>query len=166
MTKISTQTVRKKIPDMSDTVFGGDVFNDGSLVRYDIESLAALINGFDPTNPEYIQRFSAEPIPSYTPVAIIDNLAYKLDASNPLHKYAFAGFSLNGTNVNQYCHIKESGEVTLQGWGLFPNTQYLAGANGTIITENTSNTNFTKIIGYARDEDTLEIIKNSITVNK
>jgi hypothetical protein len=111
-------------------------------------------------------RVSAEPIPSHTPVAIYNNLAYKLDASNTLHQFAFVGFSVNGTNTGQFCEIKVLGEITLVGWGLIPNQQYLAGINGTIITENLSISNFTKVIGYATDSNTLQIIKDSITINK
>ena len=111
-------------------------------------------------------KVSAEPIPSYTPVAIYNNLAYKLDASNPLHQFAFVGFSLNGTNIGQNCEIQVLGEITLVGWGLIPNQQYLAGVNGTLITDNTSISDFTKVIGYAVTSDKLEIIKDSITINK
>jgi hypothetical protein len=111
-------------------------------------------------------KVSAEPIPSYTPVAIYNNLAYKLDSSNPLHQFAFVGFSVNGTNIGENCEIKQLGELILDGWGLIPNQQYLAGVNGTIITNNTSNSNFTKVIGYAVTSDKLEIIKDSITINK
>jgi hypothetical protein len=115
---------------------------------------------------ENLIKVSAESIPSYTPVAIYNNLAYKLDASNPLHQFAFVGFSINGTSTGQNCEIKQLGELTLYGWGLTPNQQYLAGINGTLITENLSSSNFTKVIGYAVTSDKLEIIKDSITINK
>lgn len=111
-------------------------------------------------------KVSAESIPSHTPVAIVNNLAYKLDASNPLHQFAFVGFSENGTSIGQNCNIKQIGEVFLFGWGLIPNQHYLAGVNGTLIMNNISTTNFTKVIAYATDSNALQIIKDSITVNK
>jgi len=169
MTKISSTTIKKKTtPTIEDTVFGGDMEDNGEMVRYDMETLAALINGFNNSeNSIYLQKTTGEAIPSHTPVAIVNNLAYKLNASNPLHQFAFAGFSSNGTSAeNQVCNIIDSGEIELTGWGLIPNTVYLSGVNGTMITENTSDTNFTKIIGYARTSNILEIIKNSITINK
>jgi hypothetical protein len=113
-----------------------------------------------------IQKVSAESIPSHTPVVLINNLVYKLDPSNSLHQFAFVGFSENGSSIGQNCQIKQIGEVFLSGWGLIPNQQYLAGINGTLITENTSNINFTKVIGYAVDSNTLQIIKDSTTINK
>lgn len=109
---------------------------------------------------------SGENIPSYTPIAIYNNLAYKLDASNPLHQFAFVGFSINGTTTGQNCEIQQIGKLTLLGWGLIQNQQYLAGINGTLITNNISSSNFTKVIGYATDTNTLQIIKDSITINK
>ena len=113
-----------------------------------------------------LSKVSGESIPSFTPVAIYNNLAYKLDASNPLHQFAFVGFSTNGTSIGQTCEIKQIGEVYLSGWGLIPNQQYLAGVNGTLITENLSSSNFTKVIGYATDSNTLQIIKDLTTINK
>jgi hypothetical protein len=111
-------------------------------------------------------KVSGEPIPSHTPVVLINNLAYKLDSSNPLHQFAFVGFSENGTSTGQNCQIKQIGEVTLFGWGLIANQHYLAGEEGMLITDNLSNTNFTKVIGYATTTNTLQIIKDSITINK
>jgi hypothetical protein len=111
-------------------------------------------------------KVSGEAIPSFTPVAIYNNLAYKLDASNPLHQFAFVGFSVNGTNIGGNCKIKVLGEMILVGWGLTPNQHYMAGINGTLVTTNYSISNFTKVIGYATDSNTLQIIKDSVTINK
>lgn len=113
-----------------------------------------------------VSKIAAENINSHTPVAIVNNLAYKLDSSNPLHSFAFAGFSEVSSTIGNLCTIKQIGEITLNGWGLIPNKQYLAGINGTMITENLSNTNFTKIIGYATTVNSLQIIKDSLTINK
>lgn len=109
-------------------------------------------------------KIAAETIPSYMPVAIINNLAYKLDASNVAHQFAFVGFSTNGTAVGQICIIQQAGELVLAGWGLLPNQHYLAGANGSLILENNSATNFTKVIGYALNANTLLIKDFSTTL--
>jgi hypothetical protein len=111
-------------------------------------------------------KLAGENINSHNPIALVNDLAYKLDASNPLHQSAFVGFTETSTIIGSPCTIKQIGEVTLLGWGLIPNQQYLAGINGTLITENLSSSNFTKIIGYATSSDTLQIIKDSITINK
>ena len=113
-----------------------------------------------------ISKISGENINSHAPIAIINNLAYKLDASNPLHQFAFAGFTEASSISGNICTIKQIGEVTLVGWGLIPNQQYLAGINGTLIKSNLSVSNFTKVIGYATTANTLQIIKDSITINK
>jgi hypothetical protein len=128
-----------------------------------------LILGLDgklyvPPQTQY-SKVSAENIPSYTPVAIYNNLAYKFDNLNPLHQFAFVGFSTNGTSIGQSCTIKQVGEVTLAGWNLTPNTQYLAGALGALQTSNTG-AGFTKVVGYATTADTLQIIKDYTTINK
>jgi hypothetical protein len=133
----------------------------------------AVQNGFLGTEQEYVRlsigvlkRESGEPIPSYTPVVILENKAYKLDASNPLHQFAFAGFSKNGTLSGDICEIQERGEIELSNWGLTPNKQYLAGVNGTLILTNNSNLNFTKILGFATSTNKLLIIKDYTTINK
>jgi hypothetical protein len=113
-----------------------------------------------------IEKVSAENIPSYTPVAIINNQAYKFDASNINHQFAFSGFSKNGTSAGQMCLIQYQGELTLLGWGLIPSTQYLADVSGMITIDNTNSNNFTKVLGYAISEDTLQIIKDYTTINK
>jgi hypothetical protein len=111
-------------------------------------------------------KTSGENLTSHTPIAIVNDLAYKLDSSNPLHQFAFVGFTEASSLINENCNIKQIGEITLVGWGLTPNQQYLAGENGTLITSNNSETNFTKVIGYATTANTLQIIKDSITINK
>jgi len=113
-----------------------------------------------------IVKVGGENINSHTPVAIINNLAYKLDSSNPAHQFAFAGFTEASSITGANCTIKQIGEVFLGGWGLTPNQHYLAGIDGTLITNNVSASNFTKVIGYATTADTLQIIKDSITINK
>lgn len=164
MTKVSGY--RKVSPTVEDDLFG--INQEDRPTRYSIRSIAELINTLNnATNVAYLQKPTGEAIPSHTPVAIIDNFAYKLNASNPAHQFAFAGFSINGTSAqNQLCNIIESGEIELAGWGLIPNTHYLVGTNGNIILENTSSTNFTKIVGYSRTSNILEIIKEYSTINK
>jgi hypothetical protein len=129
-------------------------------------SLVALINSaLQPEDVGTIEKVSAENIPSYTPIAIVNNQAYKFDASNINHQFAFAGFSKNGTSIGQICLIQQQGELELVGWGLTPNQQYLAGTAGAIVMDNMTLNNFTKVIGYATTTDTLQIIKDFSSVN-
>ena len=141
-----------------------------TLTTFGSSGVATLVNNVL-NIPQYggiisISYLSGENINSHTPVAVINNLAYKLDASNPLHQFAFVGFTEASSVTGQPCFIKQIGEIYLFGWGLIPNQQYLAGVNGTIITDNVSVSNFTKIIGYATSSNTLQIIKDSVTINK
>jgi hypothetical protein len=113
-----------------------------------------------------LTKVSGESIPSHTPVAVVNNLAYKLDSSNASHKFAYVGFSTNGSSLGQNCIIRQFGEVELIGWGLTPNQHYLVGVGGSLIIENNSPTNFTKVVGYATNSNTIKIIKDFTTINK
>ena len=147
---------------------------DGNLVITGVNNkviniapaLLTLINSaLQPEDENTLEKVSAENIPSHTPIAIINNQAYKFDASNINHQFAFAGFSKNGTTTGQTCLIQQQGEIELVGWGLTPNQQYLAGTSGAIVVDNTTLNNFTKVLGYATTMDTLQIIKDFSSVN-
>lgn len=101
---------------------------------------------------------SAEFIPAYTPVAIINNYAYKLDSLNTNHVLAFYGFSKNESFIGEICIVSIMGEIEKIGWGLIPNTKYLAGPNGTMLIINNVIGSFNKVIGYAISENKLKII--------
>ena len=147
---------------------------DGNLVITGVNNkviniapaLLSLINSaLQPEDENTIEKVSAENIPSHTPIAIVNNQAYKFDASNINHQFAFAGFSKNGTISGQTCLIQQQGEIELIGWGLIPNQQYLAGTAGAIVVDNITLNNFTKVLGYATTTDTLQIIKDFSSVN-
>ena len=147
---------------------------DGNLVITGVNNkviniapaLLSLINSaLQPEDENTIEKVSAENIPSHTPIAIVNNQAYKFDASNINHQFAFAGFSKNGTIIGQTCLIQQQGEIELVGWGLIPNQQYLAGTSGAIVVDNITLNNFTKVLGYATTTDTLQIIKDFSSVN-
>ena len=147
---------------------------DGNLVITGVNNkviniapaLLSLINSaLQPEDENTIEKVSAENIPSHTPIAIVNNQAYKFDASNINHQFAFAGFSKNGTIIGQTCLIQQQGEIELVGWGLIPNQQYLAGTSGAIVVDNITLNNFTKVLGYATTTDTLQIIKDYSSVN-
>jgi hypothetical protein len=55
MGRISSKVIKKKSPTIEDTVFGGDTKNNGSMVRYDMEQLAALIKSHNYTGSEIKQ---------------------------------------------------------------------------------------------------------------
>lgn len=58
MTKISSTTIKKKTtPTIEDTVFGGDMADNGEIVRYDMEALAALINSLNENAPQNINSY-------------------------------------------------------------------------------------------------------------
>ena len=127
--------------------------------------LATITSALQPEDENTLEKISAENIPSHTPIAIINNQAYKFDASNINHQFAFVGFSKNGTSTGQICIIQQQGEIELIGWGLIPNQQYLAGTAGSIVVDNIVLGNFTKVLGYATTTNTLQIIKDFSTVN-
>lgn len=57
-------------------------------------------------------------IPSHTPVAVINNLAYKLDPSNPQHQFAFYGFSTSGASIGDLLRIQVAGDIEIDANGL------------------------------------------------
>jgi len=154
---------------VSNTLTGLQINISSQLLTIINSSLQSGDNISELTNDSgyisYLEKESGENIPSHTPVAIINNLAYKLSNLNPQHQFAFVGFSVNGTTQGQICKIQQIGELTLNGWGLTENTQYLAGNAGSIQTENLSN-GFTKVVGYATTSNTLQIIKDYSTINR
>lgn len=133
----------------------------GETVEFTLQPNNITLLNVDPV----IIKVSGEPIPSYTPVAIVDGFAYKLNNANTAHQFAFVGFSVNGTNTGENCQIKTIGEVDFIGWGLTPNQQYLAGSDGAIVTTNNT-AGFTKVIGYAVNPDKMLIIKEYTSINK
>ena len=138
---------------------------DNKVINISPALLSLINSALQPEDENTIEKVSAENIPSHTPIAIVNNQAYKFDASNINHQFAFAGFSKNGTTTGQTCLIQQQGEIELVGWGLTPNQQYLAGTSGAIVVDNTTLNNFTKVLGYATTMDTLQIIKDFSSVN-
>ena len=138
---------------------------DNKVINISPALLSLINSALQPEDENTIEKVSAENIPSHTPIAIVNNQAYKFDASNINHQFAFAGFSKNGTIIGQTCLIQQQGEIELVGWGLTPNQQYLAGTAGTIVVDNITLNNFTKVLAYATTTDTLQIIKDYSSVN-
>lgn len=100
-----------------------------------------------------------ENINSHTPVALIGNMLYRMNYSNMLHQYVFLGFSFTSGVLGQNIEVEDI-LITLNGWGLLPNTNYLCGLNGALITENSQVNTFRKIIGFSQDSNTMLIYKN------
>lgn len=140
-------------------------YTDNTVINIAPALLSLINSAIQPNEENTLQKIAAENIPSHTPIAIVDNKAYKFDSSNINHQFAFAGFSKNGAITGQICIIQYQGEIELVGWGLIPNSQYLAGTSGTIVLDNTTSNSFTKVVGYATTTDTLQIIKDFSSVN-
>ena len=139
---------------------------DNKVINISPALLSLINSALQPEDENTIEKVSAENIPSHTPIAIVNNQAYKFDASNINHQFAFAGFSKNGTIIGQTCLIQQQGEIELVGWGLTPNQQYLASVAGAMVEDNVTPTNFTKVLGYATTSDTLQIIKDYTSIKR
>lgn len=111
------------------------------------------------------QYIAAQNINSHTPVVLIGNALFKMDILNPTHQFAFVGFTKTSVNTNQLVEVEEN-LISLNGWGLIPNTQYLAGISGAIQITNNIPNSFTKVVGFAQDSNTLLIIKDYTSINK
>ena len=112
--------------------------------------------------PEYV---AGEALNSHQPIALVGGLAYKMNYLNPLHQFAFVGFSKTSAIISGVITI-ETNKIELAGWGLVPNQIYLVGANGGLITANNTASSFTKIVGFAQTSTSLLIVKDYSSINK
>ena len=112
--------------------------------------------------PEYI---AGEALVSHQPIALVGGLAYKMNNLNPLHQFAFVGFSKTSAIIGGVITI-ETVKIDLPGWGLLPNQTYLAGANGGLITINAVQNSFTKVVGFSQSTTSMLIIKDYTPINK
>ena len=106
---------------------------------------------------------AGEPIVSLSAVVVINGLAYKMDASNPAHANAFAGFAKIGVLTGETLIIQSAGIVEFAGWGLTQGSNYFAGLGGTITTAIVNGMAYSRMIGYAITADTMLII-NSLSI--
>lgn len=111
-----------------------------------------------------LQYVAGEAFNSHTPLVLINNQLFKLSNTIADHQHTFVGFSKTSAIIGQMVQVEQN-IITLFGWGLVPNTNYLAGPNGSIITSNTNPNTFTKIIGFSENSDTLLIYKNYTSIN-
>jgi hypothetical protein len=98
---------------------------------------------------------AGEQINSHTPVVLIDNVLRKMNNTNPAHQFSFIGFTTTSCNIGDTVDVNVF-EITMPGWGLVPNSNYMAGDNGDIVLFN-NGSGFTKIIGHAQNSNTLLI---------
>lgn len=109
-----------------------------------------------------ITAIAGEIIPSHTPLVLIANELFKINNLDPLHQFAFVGFSKTSAVIGQDLQV-ETYKISMNNWGLTQNQQYLAGENGTLVS--TVNSGFKKVIGWAEDANTLLIIKDYTSIN-
>lgn len=119
-----------------------------------------IANHLADPNPHLISYTTAENITSHKPIAIVNGLAYIFNPYDTTHAFAFAGFSVTGASLGQMINVKTDGKLTLNSWGLTQGTHYLAGANGTLITDN-SGLAFSKVVAYAQTTETIQILDYS-----
>lgn len=100
---------------------------------------------------------------SYKALALIGGQLFHLDASDLSHRHAYIGFSLTAGTAGELIDVLTFG--ILECSGLTSGQHYLAGANGSLITDSSTQL-FSKIIGYAVTPTTLKIIKDSPPIIK
>jgi len=109
---------------------------------------------------DVIEVVAGEAITSYTPIAIVSGLAYKLDSSDITHKYAYAGFSQNGVLLGGIVLIQQIGLLNKPGWGLTANIPYYSGADGAIsVSDSPAGFVFRKIVGISTDTATMMVLQ-------
>ena len=119
-----------------------------------------------PTDTVINQTYTAgENLNSHQPIVLVGDFAYKMDYLNPLHQFAFIGFSKTSATLGSAIGI-ETVKIELIGWGLTPNQTYIAGASGGLITTNNTASSFTKIVGFAQSTTIMLIVKDYSSINK
>ena len=108
---------------------------------------------------------AGENLVSHQPIVLVGGLAYKMNYLNPLHQFAFVGFSKTSALTGGDLTV-ETIKIDLSGWGLTPNQTYMVGANGALITVNNTAGSFTKIVGFAQTSTSLLIVKDYSSINK
>ena len=129
------------------------------VLKFNVEGVVYGEKGKDGKDGDNIIGICGENINSHTPVAMLNNLIYKMDCKNNLHQFSFIGFTKTSGNVGDEIEV-EAKIISLQGWNLEPNKNYLAGQNGQITTSINDSNSFIKVIGFSQDENTILIYKN------
>lgn len=130
-----------------------------TVVQVDVSAAAPIGDTLD-------SALSGEAIPSYTPVAVINGIAYRYDAADITHLMAFAGFSINGvSNTGETVLIRKTGIISLNGWGLTVGSHYLSGLDGAISTTLNPSALFKRVLGYAQTADKLNILNYNPVIN-
>ena len=102
-----------------------DVYADITVVEQAIYADVILYGIVQNAISNEIQAVAGEAIVSWSAVVIINGLAYKMDASNPAHANAFAGFAKTGVLAGNTLAIQNSGIADFPGWGLIAGSNYL-----------------------------------------
>lgn len=110
-------------------------------------------------------HIAGEALVSHQPIVLVGGLAYKMNYLNPLHQFAFIGFSKISASVSGTITV-ETVKIELAGWGLLPNQTYMAGENGGLITTNNIPNTFSKIIGFAQSPTSMLIVQDYTSINK
>lgn len=134
------------------------VFTVNSLGKQGIQGPQGLTAGV-------IQYIAGESLNSHMPIVLVGGLAYKMNHLDPLHQFAFLGFSKTSALPGGSVTV-EYNKIELSGWGLVPNQTYIAGVNGGLITVNNTLNSFTKIVGFAQSATVMLIVKDFSSINK
>lgn len=149
-------------PRIKDDILTFDLYNvtDHTLIS---EYLSVPL----PTtgNPNLLTYTAGETLSSHMPVALINNKLYKYNSLNPDHMFAFVGFTKQSGTLNTSVQVEDK-FISLSGWGLTPNTIYVAGPNGTLLTQNNISGSFTKVLGFAESTNDLLIYKHYTPILK
>lgn len=141
--------------------------NTETSVIVEQSTQAVLVEVSNATTSDTLDSaLSGEAVPSYTPVAVINGVAYRYDAADITHLMAFAGFSLNGvSNAGENVLIRKVGVITQTGWGLTVGSHYLSGLDGAISTTLNPSAIFKRVLGYAQTADKFNILNYNPVIN-
>jgi hypothetical protein len=110
-------------------------------------------------SPVVNQVTAAVALPVFTPVAVIDWLAYPFDSANRSHAYAFSGFTTEAAAAGSPCQLKAIGVLmTPPQVVLTPAQHYLGGFKGRLVTEEETGASFVRVIGFALSSNELRVL--------
>lgn len=104
---------------------------------------------------------AGENLPSHSPVCLIGDLLYRLDATKIEHAFGYVGWTVTSTPNGERAKIQTNGTLNLQGWSLVPGVYYQAGNSPSqIAIIEQPGIVFKKVVGLALTSDKLLILQH------
>lgn len=108
----------------------------------------------------YCPYIAGEDIPSFTVVALYNNLLYKADRTNMNHLHNVIGLTLTSVTTGNVVNTIKEGVTGFLGWGLIAGNHYfLSDIPGQLTITKPISTGFNQIIGFSQNSNALLVLQ-------